>query len=187
MRNPKQIQMTEIQISNIRICFGLDIRHSNLPFSHDSRIPKPGPPIPLSQRINLRMIVFIGVMVLLVGYPVYTLISEQVTGGVHRIEANSPSKVNLRPWTISCSMRTAEPSTTFPSNTAVLTGKNSRSSAKFTPNEASDQVHRFELVNSIAKCCFGGPPRSRRVFCVVPKTAPSKIPAALPTSKGTCT
>ena len=31
------------------------------------------------------------------------------------------------------------------------------------------EVSRFELVYSIAKCCFGGPPKvQERVFCVVP-------------------
>src|SRR3954470_16429474 len=38
--------------------------------------------VPLSERINLRMVVFFGVIGLLIGYPVYWFVHEQVTGGI---------------------------------------------------------------------------------------------------------
>src|SRR5205085_12481001 len=40
----------------------------------------------------------------------------------------------------------------------------------YAPTEASDKIHQFQLVYSIAKCCFGGPPKvQERVFAFVPK------------------
>jgi hypothetical protein len=39
----------------------------------------------------------------------------------------------------------------------------------FAPNQASAEINEFQLVYSIAKCCFGGPPKvQERVFCTVP-------------------
>src|SRR5438067_13238224 len=38
---------------------------------------------PLSERINFRAIIFAGVVLLLIGWPVYTYISETITHGIH--------------------------------------------------------------------------------------------------------
>src|SRR5207249_8010328 len=51
--------------------------------------------VPLSERINLRMIVFIGVIGFLVGYPIYVLIDAQVSGGVKNA-ANGYKLVDLK-------------------------------------------------------------------------------------------
>src|SRR4051812_41154882 len=51
--------------------------------------------IPLSERFNLRMIIFIGVIAFLVGYPVYVLIDAQVSGGVKSV-AGGYKEVNLK-------------------------------------------------------------------------------------------
>src|SRR4051812_44587902 len=39
--------------------------------------------VPLSERINIRMVFFILIIGTVLGWPVYLVISEQVTGGIH--------------------------------------------------------------------------------------------------------
>ena len=38
---------------------------------------------PLSQRVNFRLIIFVSVMLLVIGYPIYLFVDEAVTGGIH--------------------------------------------------------------------------------------------------------
>ena len=38
--------------------------------------------VPLSERINFRLVAFIAVIALLVGYPVYVMVDQQVSGAV---------------------------------------------------------------------------------------------------------
>src|SRR5215472_6448799 len=39
--------------------------------------------LPLSERINFRVIIFAAVVLFLLGWPVYTFLSESLTGGIH--------------------------------------------------------------------------------------------------------
>jgi hypothetical protein len=56
----------------------------------------------------------------------------------------------------------------------------------YAPNEAGDEVHRFELVYNIQKCCFNGPPKvQERVFCVVPEGKSAPYVAGTARVKGT--
>ena len=124
--------------------------------------------VPLSQRVNLRIVAFIAVIALLVGYPVYVLISEQVTGGIHHtggyVETNLKAMGNFQ---FDGSSGTIED---VPAQWRELDGKKlSLVGEIWAPNEASNEIRNFELVYSIAKCCFGGPPKvHERVFCKVP-------------------
>ena len=52
----------------------------------------PAAKVPLSERVNLRIIAFLCVIVVLVGYPVYVLISEQYTGGIHNSGRPRPGR-----------------------------------------------------------------------------------------------
>jgi hypothetical protein len=119
------------------------------------------------------MVIFIVVIGTVVGWPVYVLISEQVTGGIHRsgqyYETNLKAMGN---FTFDGANGTIND---IPEQWRALDGKKlSLVGEIYAPNEATNELHRFELVYSIAKCCFGGPPKvQERVFCVVPngKTA----------------
>src|SRR6185503_20169265 len=39
--------------------------------------------VPLSERFNFRIIIFAVIIGVVVGYPIYILLSEQITGGIH--------------------------------------------------------------------------------------------------------
>ena len=51
--------------------------------------------VPLGERVNLRMLVFIAVIGFLVGYPIYILIDAQMSGGVKNA-ANGYKLVDLK-------------------------------------------------------------------------------------------
>ncbi len=141
--------------------------------------------IPLSERINIRMVLFIGIIAFLIGSPVYILISEQLTGGIHH--SGQYYEVNLK----------AMGNFTFDGNNGTindvpqqwrdLDGKKlSLVGEIYAPSEASNEIHRFELVYSIAKCCFGGPPKvQERVFCVVPNNGTIEYQGGFANVKGT--
>jgi len=141
--------------------------------------------VPLSERINLRMLVVFGVIMLLVGYPVYTLISEEVTGGVHH--SGQFYTVNLKAMGNFSFDENNGTINDVPQQWRDLDGKKlSLIGEIYAPTEASDQIHRFELVYSIAKCCFGGPPKvQERVFCAVPNNGTIQRPDGFANVKGT--
>jgi hypothetical protein len=123
--------------------------------------------VPLRERFNWRVLGFVGIVVFLLGYPAYLYISDAVTGGMKQV--GDYTEVNLK----------ALGNFYFPENGTIenvphrwreLDGKKVLLEGEvFAPNEAGDNMTRFELVYSISKCCFGGPPKvQERVYVVVP-------------------
>ena len=51
--------------------------------------------VPLSERINFRLVAFIGVIALMVGYPVYVMVDQQVSGGIKNA-GDGYKEVNLK-------------------------------------------------------------------------------------------
>jgi len=122
----------------------------------------------LSERINIRMLIFFGVLAVLIGYPVYLYVDQVVTGGIKShgsyLEVDLKSMGN---FAFDGNNGTVDD---VPMKWRQLDGKRVLLTGEvWAPNEAGDKMHKFELVYSIAKCCFGGPPRvQERVFAVVP-------------------
>src|SRR5947207_9072510 len=108
--------------------------------------------VPLSERINFRMILFFGVLLILIGYPVYIYVDNAVHGGIKNqgnyLEVDLKSMGNF-PFdgdngTIN----------DVPSRWRELDGKRVTLQGEvWAPNEAGDSMTHFELVYSIAKCC----------------------------------
>src|SRR5437588_6630809 len=106
---------------------------------------RPTAKVPLSERINLRMIVFIAIIALLVGYPVYILISEQLSGGIHTsggyVETNLKAMGNFE------FSETNGTITDVPQKWRELDGKKLILVGEINPaNEATNEIHRFQLV-----------------------------------------
>ena len=126
---------------------------------------------PLSWRINFRMLAFFGVLLAMIGYPVYLYVDSAVHGGIKNqgayIEVDLKSMGNF-PFD-GDNGTVAD----VPTRYRELDGKRIQLVGEvYAPNEAGEKMTRFELVYSIAKCCFGGPPKvQERVFAIVP---PSK-------------
>jgi len=142
--------------------------------------------IPLSERFNFRVIIFVGVIALLVGYPVYVLVREQVSGGV-RSAGGGYTQVNLKAlgnFEFDNSNGTIND---VPAKWRELDGKKLVLEGEiYAPNEASDEIHRFELVYNIQKCCFNGPPKvQERVFCIVPDGKTAQYVSGTARVKGT--
>jgi hypothetical protein len=121
----------------------------------------------LSERINLRAIIFAGVVLLLLGWPVYTYLSETISGGIH--DRGAYKEVDLK----ALGFFEMDPSNAslkdVPAKYRQLDGQKVLLKGEiFAPHEVSS-IKQFELVYSIAKCCFGGPPKvQERVFAYVP-------------------
>jgi hypothetical protein len=124
---------------------------------------------PLSARINFRMIVFGAVLLGLIGIPVYIYVDSVIHHGIKNqgnyYEVDLKSMGNFSFNDLNGSVDD------IPAQWRQLDGKRILLQGEvFAPNEAGDHMSQFQLVYSIAKCCFGGPPKvQERVFAVVPK------------------
>jgi hypothetical protein len=124
--------------------------------------------VPLTERVNIRMLVFAGIVLFLLGWPIYTFLSETLTSGIH--DRGSYKEVNLK----ALGQFDFEPSggtvADVPSQYRALDGQKVLLEGEiYDPQEAGKDITEFQLVYSIQKCCFNGPPRvQERVYCTVP-------------------
>jgi len=114
--------------------------------------------VPLSERINFRMIIFAAVVLALVGAPVYIYLDSRLSGGIKNhgdyLEVDLKAMSNFPFDQINGSI------TDIPKQFRELDGKRVMVEGEiWAPNSAGNELHNFELVYSIAKCCFSGPPQ----------------------------
>lgn len=115
--------------------------------------------VPLRERINLRMIFFIAFITLLIGYPVYWMVKMQVTGGIEKV-AGGYSYVDLKAMSTFTFDQNNGTINDVPQRWRELDGKKVVLHGEmWEPQGAGATVSNFELVYSIAKCCFSGPPQ----------------------------
>jgi len=127
------------------------------------------PRMPITQRINFRMIAVAAVVLFLVGYPIYTYLDETVTGGVHNV-GNGMKAVDLKALGNFPFDEKISTINDVPQKWRALDGqKVILEGFMYAGSSAADNIHAFQFVYNIARCCFGGPPRvQERVFTVVP-------------------
>lgn len=117
------------------------------------------------QRINFRILTFVLVIGCLLGYPIWQAAKAVFVGPVQQV--GEYKKVNLKAlgnfpfygyWE------------EIPAEYRALNGQKVVLEGEvFAPNEAGDRMTQFQLVYSIQKCCFSGPPKvQERVFAIVP-------------------
>jgi hypothetical protein len=115
--------------------------------------------LPLRERINFRMIFFIAFILLLVGYPIYWLVKMQVTGGIEQV-AGGYTYVDLKAMSTFTFDQNNGTINDVPAKWRELDGKKVVLHGEmWEPSGAGPTVDNFELVYSIAKCCFSGPPQ----------------------------
>ncbi len=132
-------------------------------------MPTTSSPLKLKPRINFRMLIFAVVVLGLLGYPAYVYFNSVLNGGIER--SGQYLKVDLKAMgNYPFPADNAKPAD-IPAKWRALDGKKVLLMGEvWAPNEAGDHMTNFELVYSIAKCCFGGPPKvQERVFAHVPK------------------
>jgi len=114
--------------------------------------------VPLSQRINFRIIVFLLAILAPIGYVVYIYVDAVVSGGIHNrgdyVEADLKA-MSLFPFD-----QTNGTINDVPKQWRALDGKRVQVVGEmYVRNSAGGEIRNFELVYSIAKCCFSGPPQ----------------------------
>jgi hypothetical protein len=114
---------------------------------------------PFVARINFRLIAFVLVIGALVGYPVYIYLEQTLTGGIKNAGGGF-KEVNLKamsnfPFDNSNGKLEDVPDKwrNLDGQKVILEGE------MWSPYMAGNRVHNFQLVYSIAKCCFNGPPQ----------------------------
>jgi hypothetical protein len=120
--------------------------------------------VPLRERINLRMIIFACVVLFLVGAPLYIFLNEELTGGIE--QTGDMLKVDLKAMgNFPFDPSNSDPRQ-VPQKYRELDGKRVQLTGQiYAPDEAGEFITHFQIVYSIAKCCFGGPPKvQERVF-----------------------
>ena len=122
---------------------------------------------PLTERINFRIIIFVGVILFLLGWPIYTFLSENLTHGIH--DRGAYKEVDLKALGNFEFDDTAGKLADVPAQYRNLNGQKVMLQGQiYAPREAGPGITEFELVYSIQKCCFSGPPRvQERVFAFV--------------------
>jgi hypothetical protein len=128
--------------------------------------------LPLSSRINTRLITIAVVFGILVGYPAFTFVKHHLSGGIEK--SGDEYAVDLKmmgyfPFDDKTSTIAA-----VPPRFAALDGKKVALEGFVVP---TDGGRDFQFVYNVQKCCFGGPPQvQERVFGRFQKGATTEIP-----------
>ena len=124
--------------------------------------------IPFSERFNIRLIAFVAIAALLVGYPVYILVREQVSGGV-RDAGGGYSEVNLKALSTFLFDQANGTIDDVPQKWRDLDGKKVVLEGEmWDALGAGREVQSFQLVYSIAKCCVTSAPQIQHFVQATP-------------------
>jgi hypothetical protein len=119
----------------------------------------------LAGRVNWRALIFIGGLLLLLGWPAYTFLDEWWTGGVH--DRGSYKQVNLKAMGFFQFTRDAPTTRDVPTQFRALDGQKVLLNGIVEPmTQAGDQISEFTLIYSPISCCIGAglPLVQERVF-----------------------
>jgi len=114
--------------------------------------------VPLSERINMRLVIFSAVMLLVIGYPIYLFVDEAVSGGIH--DRGEYKEVNLQAMSTFSFDQQNGTIDQVPAKWRALEGKKVELIGEmWLGGSVADETSRFDLVYSKTKCCFSGPPQ----------------------------
>lgn len=117
--------------------------------------------------MNVRMVVFGLVALTLIGFPAYVFLDEKLSGGIkNRGDFFEVSLKAMSSFEMDQNNGTDED---VPAQWRNLDGKKIQVEGEmWIPDNASARVGQFELVYSIAKCCFSGPPKIQHFVLCTP-------------------
>jgi hypothetical protein len=124
-------------------------------------------------RINLRLVLLLAVVALPFIYFGYVIVDQAITGGVkdrggyYEVDLKSLGQFPFDP--------AQDDTSNVPEKWRQLDGKKVMLVGEmYAGTSAAPKVPAFQLVYSIQKCCFGGPPRvQERVFVKAPPNDPA--------------
>lgn len=106
----------------------------------------------------MRMVVFAGVVIVLLGYPMWIFLDEALTGGIK--DRGDYKEVNLKAMSTFPFDNYSGKLEDIPEKWRALNGQRVEVVGEmWQPYSAGNQIKGFELVYSIAQCCFQGPPQ----------------------------
>jgi hypothetical protein len=130
-------------------------------------IPRPS----LLQRIPPRMMIFGLVFAILLGFPAYIFLHEKLTGGI--VDRGEYVEVDLKAMSTFEFDQERGQLTDVPEKWRALDGRKVLVTGEiWQPREADGRMTDFQLVYSIAKCCFSGAPKIQHF--VQAKVVPGK-------------
>ena len=127
--------------------------------------PRPAARPPLSERINVRLVVFLVLVTLPFAWCLWMILDQRTIinrGDYYEVDLKAMGNFPLDP------VRDTEE--VIPPEIRNLNGKKVRFEGEmYAPDEAGN-VTQFQLVYSIVECCLGGPPKvQERVFAFAPE------------------
>jgi hypothetical protein len=127
------------------------------------------------ERINLRMIVFVAVVIGLVGFPVYIYLQSAITGGIRDVGGGF-KECDLKAMSLFTFDQNSGKDEDVPQKWRALDGQKVVLYGEiWDSHDASDgRMMNFQLCYSIAKCCFQGPPQVQHFVKVT--ASPDKSP-----------
>ncbi|WP_428937883.1 hypothetical protein [Fontivita pretiosa] len=115
--------------------------------------------VPLRERINFRILIFAAVVLLIVGYPAYLYIESELTGGIKDI-GGGYKEVDLKAMSTFNFDQVSGTIDDIPAKWRALDGQKVVLYGEIAPTTfASRALNEFDLVYSVTKCCFSGPPQ----------------------------
>lgn len=112
----------------------------------------------LSERINLRILLFVGLVCLIVGYPLYIFIDSSVSGGIK--DRGDYKEVDLKAMSDFPFDQSKGTINDVPKDFRDLDGQKILVRGEmYDARGTGDNVNNFVLVYSVAKCCYSGPPK----------------------------
>lgn len=118
---------------------------------------------PLSERINLRMVIFFAVILIPIGYMVYLFADTWRSHGIwdqKDARYGSYKKVDLKAMSLFSLNQIQATDADIPAEYRALDGKRVMLvGEQYLRGTSRGQQLEFDLVYSIAKCCFNGPPQ----------------------------
>jgi hypothetical protein len=119
------------------------------------------------QRLTWRSALMFAAAAFVLAYPIYSVLEAAITHGIHQqgdllvVDLKALSDFNL-------DQATGADKDIPPAYRALDRKRVMLAGEMWVPGSSAQAVDRFQLVYSIANCCFGGPPR---VQCFVHATA----------------
>ena len=123
-------------------------------------VQRPPAKLPLSQRINMRMLIFGLVMLLPIGYIVYDFLDSVITGGIKDI-GGGYKLIDLKAMSNFPLDQVAGTQQDIPQKWRDLDGHHVVLYGEMwqARSAGDDNVAEFQLCYSITQCCFRGPPQ----------------------------
>lgn len=149
-------------------------------------VPTSSPSLPLRERLNLRVLIFVGVIVAILGWIVYLAADTALSGGVKN--RGEYFEVDLKAMSDFRFSQTEGTIDDVPKQWRDLNGKTVVLVGEIAPTgqKALGDADQFDLVYSVQNCCFGGPPQIQHfVKVTVPRTATFQTNGGAVRVKGT--